>query len=482
MAMTDADLRLHNGTLLTPAGAISADLLIRGERICAIVEPADPTPAADTIDATGLHIMPGLVDLHAHTRVPGYDYKEDYLTCSQAAAVGGVTTIVDMPNVEPPTDDVRTFEAKRDIAADQCIVDWGHQVAPVKTEQVPLLAAAGATGFKVFQVSGGYPHDPRLALGEPEKMFVALDAVAKTGLHCSIHPFSQPIMDLLTERAVAAGRPRDMRTFADVYTADIVWRAGVVVLLELQRETNARIHLLHTHSDGSLRAIRRAKLAGQAVTCAVDPKYYHLTDEDLEQQGGRAIPGGSITRDQDRMAEIWGSLRDGTLDMIDSDHAPHTLADLKTFADDPWTGPFGSPQYEYLLSVVLTDVADGRFSIDQAVRLLSENPARLIGRFPQKGALQVGSDADIVAVDLSREVIPSDEETFTKVRWTPYRGRKLTGAPLLTIRRGEIIARDRKVLAAPGSGRYLEGVPQEVRPQPRRSQSPGLDLQVRPRT
>jgi dihydroorotase len=477
--MADADLRLHNGTLLTPAGAVAADLLIRGERISAIVEPADPTPSASTIDVTGLHVLPGVVDLHAHTRVPGYEYKEDYLTCSQAAAVGGVTTIIDMPNVEPPTDDVRTFEEKREIAAGHCIVDWGHLVSPVKTEQIPLLAAAGATGFKVFQVSGGYPHDPRLALGEPEKMFVALDAVAKTGLHCSVHPFSQPIMDLLTERAIAAGRPRDMRTFADVYTADIVWRTGAVVLLELQRETNARLHLLHTHAAGSLRAIRRAKKAGQAVTCAVDPKYYHLTDLDLDQQGGRAIPGGSVTRDDERMAEIWRSLQDGTLDMIDSDHAPHTIADLKTFEDDPWTGPFGSPQYEYILSVVLTDAAEGRFSLDHVVRLMCENPARLIGRFPQKGALQVGSDADIVVVDIDRELVPSDEKTYTKVRWTPYQGRRLKGAPLLTIRRGEIIARDRAVTASPGSGRYLEGVPQEVRPGPHVGPSPGLRLQAR---
>lgn len=474
--MAGADLRFHNGTLHTPSGPVVGDLLVRGERIAAIVEPDDPTPAEVTIDVTGLDVLPGVVDLHAHTRVPGYEYKEDYLTSSQAAAVGGVTTMVDMPNVEPPTDDVRTFEEKRSIAAGQCVVDWGHLVAPTKTDQVARLAAAGATGFKVFQVSGGYPHDPRLALGEPEKMFVALDEVAKTGLHCSVHPFSQPIMDLLTERALASGRPRDMRTFADIYTADIVWRAGVVMLLELQKETNARLHLLHTHSAGSLRAIRRAKLAGQPVTCAVDPKYYHLTDDDLTAQGGRAIPGGSITRDEERMEEIWRSLRDGTIDMIDSDHAPHTHEDLKVFEEDPWVGPFGSPQYEYILSLVLTDVAEGRFSLEHALQLLSENPARLIGRFPQKGALQVGSDADAVVVDLAREVVPSDEKTFTKVRWTPYAGRHLQGAPVLTLRRGEIIARDGAVLAKPGSGRYLEGVPQDVRDWTPSAHSPGLAL------
>jgi dihydroorotase-like cyclic amidohydrolase len=366
-----------------------------------------------------------------------------------------------MPNVEPPTDDVATFEAKRDIAASQCIVDWGHQVAPTRPDQIPRLADAGATGFKIFQVSGGYPHDPRLALGDTDRIYEAFGHVARTGLHCSVHPFNQPLMDKLTSDAVAAGRQRDASLFTEVYTSDLVWRSAVVVLLELQRETGVRLHLLHTHAAGSLRAIRRAKQRGIRVTCAVDPKYYHLSPKDVELQGARAAPGGVITEDEQRMVEIWKSLNDGTLDVIDSDHAPHTLEDLEQFSRDPWTGPFGSPQYEYLLSLMLTDVQEGHLSFDTLVRLMCENPARLIGRYPQKGAIQVGSDADMVIVDRSRSVEPTDEATYTKVRWTPYVGWKLVGRPMATILRGRIIAQDGQVIGRPGNGKYLAGVPQE---------------------
>lgn len=457
----EADVRIYGGTVHTPGGTVESDILVRGERIAALSAPGEPVTAGTEIDATGMHIFPGVVDLHAHTRTPGYEYKEDFLTCSRAAAVGGVTSFTDMPNVEPPTDSVAEFERKRDIAAADCIVDWGHLVAPTRLDEIPRLAAAGATGFKIFQVSGGYPHDPRLAMGEPERVYAAFRAIAETGLHCSVHPFNQPLMDLLTEEALASGKPRDVRTFSEVYTADLVWSSGVAVLLELQRVTGVRMNLLHTHSAASLRLIANAKAEGQRVTAAVDPKYYHLTREDVAEQGPRAAPGGCIVEDPERMAVIWRSLNDGTIDLIDSDHAPHTIEDLERFTADPWTGPFGSPQYEYLLSLVLTDVHDGMLSLDTALRLLCENPARLIGAYPRKGALQVGSDADLVVVDMDAVVEPRDEETYTKVGWTPYRGRRLHGRPVLTMRRGSVIAKDGKVLGEPGSGRYLAGVAQD---------------------
>jgi dihydroorotase len=475
----DVGLRIRNGIVHSSGGSLHADILIAGERIVGLISPDQPCNAQTEIDAAGKDILPGVVDLHAHTRSPGYEYKEDFTTCSQAAAVGGITTFVDMPNVEPPTDDVQKFEAKRDLAASQCVIDWGHLVAPTRFDQIEGLAAAGATGFKVFQVSGGYPHDPRLALGETERIYQAFELVARTGLHCSVHPFNQPLMDYLTAAAAAAGRRLDASLFAEVYTSDLVWRSAVAVLLELQRETSVRLHLLHTHAAGSLRAIRHAKQQGLRVTCAVDPKYYHLSREDVDAQGPRAAPGGVITEDEDRMSEIWRSLNDGTLDMIDSDHAPHTLEDLEEFSRDPWSGPFGSPQYEYILSLLLTDVHSGRLPLRTLVRLVCENPARLIGRYPQKGAIQVGSDADLVIVDLSKPVEPADSATYTKVGWTPYAGWKLVGSPVTTILRGTIIAHEGKVIGSPGGGKYLYGVPQDpVRPQ-KTWYSPGLAYEPR---
>lgn len=473
-----ADVRIAGGIVQSPRGALEADILVTGEQVGALVGRDVEGDAASVIDASGRWIMPGIVDLHAHTRVPGYEYKEDYRTASRAAAVGGVTTFVDMPNVEPPTDSVELLEAKREIAARDSIVDWGHFVSPSRPEQIGPMAAAGATGFKIFQVSGGYPHDPRLAMTDPAQVLEAFYAVAETGLPCAIHPFSQTVFEWLSEREWSRGRPRDPRTFSEVYTKDVVWSSAVGLLLELQRESGVRLHLLHTHSQWSLRLIRDAKRDGVRVTVAVDPKYFHLTDAELVRQDSRAMPGGFVTENPERMASIWQSLDDGNIDIIDSDHAPHTLEDLVGAARDPWTGAWGGPHYEHMLPLLLTDVREGRLRIERLVALLCENPARIVGLYPWKGALQPGSSADLVIIDPDEIVIPRDGAMESKVKWTPYEGWELVGRPVLTMLRGQVISRDGKVTGEHGYGRFIAGRPQgfaSITPE----LAPGLALEER---
>ena len=190
--MADYATRIAGGDVLIRGELVRADVLIDDGRIAAIVQPDVSAAALETIDATDRIVLPGIIDTHAHTREPGYTHKEDFLTASQAAAAGGVTTMVDMPNVEPPTDTVETLLEKREIAAKKSIIDWGHFAAGTKLEEIPKLAEAGATGFKVFQVSGEYPHDPRLAMNEEGKLLAAMRTIAETGLPMVIHPL-QPV-------------------------------------------------------------------------------------------------------------------------------------------------------------------------------------------------------------------------------------------------------------------------------------------------
>ena len=460
MSNDDKSIRISGATVWNSSGPADADIVVVGERIAALVDRAQQFETDETINADGAWIFPGLVDLHAHTRVPGFEYKEDYLSASSAAAIGGFTTFVDMPNVEPPTTTVALLREKREIARQSCLVDWGHFAGATELQEIPELARAGAAGFKIFQVSGAYPHDPRLAIEDSGQLYNTFVAIQATGLPCLVHPFDQSLFDTLSELALARGEARDVKTFARVYTEDVVWRTAVAKLLELQRETGVRLQLLHTNSPGSLRLIRDAKASGVPVVVASDPKYFHLTKRDLDAQGARVVPGGVISEDRDRVDEIWRALRDGTIDIADSDHAPHTLDDFKGMDKDPWNGAFGSPQYQDLLSLWLTDIDSGLISIERVVELLSAAPAKVLGVYPEKGAIAVGACADLVIIDPTAVVKPSDESAVTKSRWTPYLGHTFVGAPIMTMLRGRVIAEGGKISGEPGFAQFVTGRPQ----------------------
>ena len=457
--MSSFDVCVRGGTVYTPYGPQEVDIYIQGEKVALLAARSAALPAREVVDATGKAVVPGLIDLHVHTREPGYTHKEDFLTASQAAAAGGVTTIVDMPNVDPPTDTVERFLEKRAMAEAKCIVDFGHFVSGVHAEEVPRLAEAGVTGFKIFQVSGAYPHDPRLALNDTGRLLDSFRAIARTGLLCCVHPFDQSLFDRLAEHAWQAGKPKDHITFSEIYASEVVWRSAVAVLLELQRESGVRLHLLHTHAPRSLELIRQAKDRGQRVTAEVDPKYFQFTPPDLQEKGPRIAPAGFVGADPARLEAIWRALRDGTIDSIGTDHAPHTLEEIERQRVNAWEAALGCPQLDDFFSVLLTDAHQGRISLQRLVQLLSEMPARLLGLFPQKGAIAPGSDADLVVVDLDREKTLSDRDVYTRVGWTPYAGRRVRGVPVLTMLRGQVIARDGRVVGKPGYGRFIQARP-----------------------
>jgi len=471
-----ADLRIRNGTLHSANSSIRGDLLIAGGIIRAVVTPDTEADADQVIDATGLQVIPGIVDLHCHARTPGLEHKEDFRTASTAAAAGGITTFVDMPNVDPPTVTAELLRHKKAIAARDTLVDWGHFASGSRPDTVAELAAAGATGFKIFMVGGGYPHDDRIAVVSNDALYAALEAVAATGLPCLVHPFEQALFSMFWQRALDAGQPPDHTTRVEVYTGiDVVWRSAVATLLEFQKDTGVRLHVLHTHARGSIELVRKAKAEGHRVTAALDPKYFHLTRADMLRLGPRSYSGAVITENQQHVEEIWAAINDGTIDTIDSDHGPHTLEEVERARVDASKAELGNPQYDNLLSVLLNDVNQGRTTLAHLVRLLCENPARLIGYYPQKGCLQAGADADIVLIDLDKHIHIDDADVKTKVGWTPYHGWDVVGGPVLTVARGEIVARDGDVLAEPGRGRYLEGRPQAFAGMPVRT-GPGLSL------
>ncbi|HZW84307.1 MAG TPA: dihydroorotase family protein [Nitrososphaerales archaeon] len=450
--MASPDLVLEGGRVFLDGVLVEANVAIKDGKILALTRGA--TGGGRRVDVSGKVVLPGLVDLHSHIRDPGYTYKEDFETGSRAAAAGGVTMFVDMPNVEPPTSSLKTFEEKKAIASRKSLVDFNHFVFPTPSE-VQKVAAAGAAGFKIFMVRGAYPHDPRICVEDHGMLYEMFKAVSKTGLPCLVHPSNMSLFEkFYEEHREAAPKEKEYISFGRAYIEELIYGTSVSALVMLAKRSGVRLHLVHTHSTMAIEELRRAKLEGYDITAQVDPKYFITTSEELKRLGPLVLPGGLLGKA--RVDAIWQAIREGTIDVLATDHAPHTREEvIRTMDKNPWEAPFGCPQLEHYLSVFLNEVSKGSLTLAQLVRASSSTPAKIIGVYPRKGVVQVGSDADLVVVDLKKEKTLTSEKVYSKVGWTPYEGRKVKGVPVMTIRRGEVIMEDGEVTAKKGSGEFV---------------------------
>jgi dihydroorotase len=446
------ELVLENGLVFANEQLVGAHIGIDDGRVSAISKLS--LPASSRIDCHGKIILPGFIDLHAHMREPGYTYKEDFESGSRAAAAGGVTFFVDMPNVEPPTSTVESFEEKKKLAGKKSIVDFNHFVFPT-VNQIPELVKAGAAGFKVFMLKGVYPYDPRVCVEDHGKLFEIFEEVAKTNRLCSVHPFDLNLFNSLYDarRRDNPSEPK-YKSYSIAYMDDSLYTISVSTLIQLAKRTHVRLHILHAHSRPALSLIRDSKEEGHEITCQVDPSYFVLGEREISSLGTLAVPGGFMSADETSI--IWKALDSGLIDVLATDHAPHNRDEImKGMEEDPRFAPSGSPQLEHYLSVFLDQVNKRTLSIERLVSLGSANPAKMINVFPRKGSIRLQSDADFVVVDMKKEMRISSDRLYTKVGWTPYEGRIVKGLPVLTIRRGEIIMEDGVVTGKPGTGQFI---------------------------
>ena len=269
------DLCLENGKVLIDGNLIDANIGIIGEKIATISKTA--LDSSRKIDCTGKIVLPGIIDLHSHIREPGYTYKEDFDTGSKAAAAGGVTMFVDMPNVDPPTDSLATFEEKKKIAGGKSVVDFNHFVFPTPTE-VPKMAGSGAAGFKIFMVRGAYPHDPRICVEDHAKLYEMFSVIQKTGLPCLVHPSNMALFEIFYDKERKQNE-NDLKyiSFGKAYTNELIYSTSVSVLVLLAKSTGVRLHLVHTHSSQAIGIVAEAKRQGYDITAQVDPKYFITT-------------------------------------------------------------------------------------------------------------------------------------------------------------------------------------------------------------
>jgi dihydroorotase len=449
--VTPLDVAITGAQVVTGGEARAATVGIRDGRVALLADPAVSVPAREVIEAAGLVVLPGLVDAHVHMREPGFVHKEGFATGSMAAAAGGVTTMMVMPTTEPPTLTAQDFENKVRLAEGAAYVDFAL-LAGVSADcsQLETLVKLGAASFELF--FGDMP--PPLLVTDNGRLREILRHVARLGGVAGVTPTEQDIVRVETARLEAEGR-REPRAFAGS-RPPIAEALGVARACLLAEETGARVHLRQVSCALSLDILRATRGRYPRLSAETMPHNLLLFEEELDRQGPYAKVAPPL-RSPAEAESLWQALLDGTVDMVATDHAPHLPQEKEAGRADIWRAPGGLPGLQTFLPLMLDQVAKGRWEWSDLVRGCAEAPARVFGLYPRKGAIELGSDADLVLVDPRRAAVIDNASQLSKARVTPFAGRVLTGSLMITMLRGQVIMRDGTV-EGPPRGRLVTPV------------------------
>lgn len=432
------------------------DIVIDGESIAGLVNRGAGPGEAEQIDAGGLTAIPGGIDVHVHTREPGYVHKEDLITCTRAAAAGGYTTIFGMPNLDPPTLTVGDLDEVLALYATKSLVDYNHNPAAKLIDEIGPLSQRGIAAYKIYMVvdtGRTYPHPAAIGVHDHGDLYLAMEAIARTGLRLMVHPHDQRIMDVIEQQFWAAG-DRSPWAYARTLAAGdgLIWDTATATLLRLAEATGCRLHIVHTQTRRQIEMIARARARGIDVSCETNHWTLFLgTEEDIKSQGSYVL---SYWVPPHHQQAVWEAMEEGTIDLLASDHAPHTREEKEVGWTDAWAAHTGTPGIQEQLPLLLDACHRGKISFNRLVDLVSIAPARIFG-LAQKGSLAPGADADIALLNLDREWMISHEGVLSKIGWTPYAGRTVRGAVERTIVRGRDVWANGGVVGEPGWGRQV---------------------------
>ena len=421
--------------VVLPETTCGMNVLLEDGRIAALDVP-DGAEADEVIDARGLHLLPGVVDDQVHFREPGLTHKEDLRMATRACARGGVTSFLEMPNTKPTTTSVEALHAKLALASERCLVNYGFYMGATPGNLSELCAAERTPGIKIFigSSTGDLLVDDQGAL---ERIF------AETRLPICAHCEDESTVRA-NAAAIGGGREyADHSRIRDNRAAIIATRRAV----DLAERHGHRFHVLHVSTAEEVEFLRTTS---DLITGEACPHHFLFSTEDYARLGSLVQMNPSVKSPADAAA-VWAGLMDGTLEVVATDHAPHTLEEKQ----QPYPrSPSGLPAVENSLALLLNQAVQGRCSLQQVVSWMSEAPAR-IWNLRGKGRIAEGFDADLVLVDLNRTEVVLNERQLTKCGWSPWHGVSLTGWPVRTLVLGRTVYCDGWLTSEP-MGREIE--------------------------
>jgi dihydroorotase len=449
---------LSGGMVITPSSRVRADILIDGERIAGMLESGAKVDVDQRYEIDGMLVFPGFIDPHVHSRDPGAPEKEDFAHCTKAAAAGGVTTILDMPNSMPAVVDAESFEERARQHEDVAHVDfglWGLSTGAENLGELPTLFKAGAVAVKVFwgyyldrstralvYEPGGIHADALIPPPDVGELLEVCRTVARLGGVLAAHCEESSIL-----RAAARDLGRDVETYDDLLaTRPVAAEAACIALgAELARATGCRFHVVHMASGRGVELVRQAQQKSIPLTAETCPHYLTLTAADHAALGTTMKVFPPIRDEEDRES-LWRGVADGTITSIGSDHAPHTLEEKHSSLAN---APAGVVGVETLVPLMLDAASSGRVGMERLAWILSEGTARLYGIYPRKGALRLGADADITVVDPAATWTISGDRLHSKQRFTPWDGQTVRGRAVLAFLRGALVMQDGEPVGQP---------------------------------
>jgi len=438
--------------VVTAGGIRPATILVEGERIQAIVPHDQLLPEGYEIHDFGeAAILPGLVDSHVHINDPGREEWEGFETATRAAAAGGYTMLVDMPlNCVPATTTVAALEAKRRAAQGRCQVDWAAWGGVVHDNQndIEALAVAGVAGFKCFLVDPGIDS---FTMVTERQLRTALPYVARTGLPLLVHAELPGLINRATNALAGA----DWNCYSTYLQSrpDEAELAAIRMMLSLCREYGFRLHIVHLSTSEAIKELQAARSNGLQVSVETCPHYLHLAAEDIAN-GATLRKCAPPIRSRENCEKLWQGLRDGTIDLVVTDHSPCPPAMKRLGEGNFRTAWGGIASLSVALPLIWTEARKRGFTLVDLARWMAAAPARLAGCDSRKGQIAAGCDADFVVFDSDSEFVVTEDKLHYRHPVSPYTGETLRGVVQATYLRGKLVYHKGKFPGPPSGREY----------------------------